>query len=228
MPGIQSRPLSGGPAGSKYRDLLTRLLAGTSADSAILGIDGEPLLVESRRPNSEVALPPSDQMPWAPFRARLITDPAIGGVWPRWCRERLITSAAISPVMDGTRRVGSIVLASTNGMSVSRVDLSAVVLAAWMAGHAYEADRHLLDLRRELSHFEPALQVGIKAGAGRNSRAGFRELARAMGSSLDATYCRLASMEDGGAIRIHAAAGRRAASQHQGEAADDAAPPALC
>ena len=193
---------------AKYRELLARLLVGTAADSAYLRIHGGSLEVAVHKGTRSPFHEP-ERLLRPPARPRLIARTATGGGWSAWCRARGIKSAAIAPVVDGRRPVGMMVLASTGDTALGQADLSGLVLGAWMAGQALESEQRLAGLWKQLTEVQPRLKLSDSLAQASETGTNFGDIARAIGSSVEATYCRLASLDESGRLRIHATAGSR-------------------
>ncbi|HEV3235125.1 MAG TPA: ATP-binding protein [Candidatus Dormibacteraeota bacterium] len=194
---------------AKYSELLNRLLAGTAADSAYLQIDGALSAGVGASTGPDSPFREGSRLPPTPSRPRLITSTSTGGGWPGWCRSHGITSAGIAPVLQGRRAVGTMLLASTGEARLGQADLSALALGAWMAAQAFESDQRLAGLWKQLIDVQPRLKLSASLGQTSQSGANFPDIARAIGSSVEATYCRLASLDGSGRFQIHATAGSR-------------------
>ncbi|HEV1996861.1 MAG TPA: histidine kinase, partial [Candidatus Dormibacteraeota bacterium] len=218
-PGVQQAPVAllQRPTGARpddgllteYGELLNRLLAGTAGDSAYLRILRPRVIEVAATTGSGAPFRETLRLPRPPGRPRLITSTATGGGWPAWCRARGITSAAIAPVLQGSWAVGTMVLASTGAARLSQVDLSGLALGAWMAAQAFESDQRMASLSKQLTEVQPRLKLIAALARASETGMNFPDLATAIGSSVEATYCRLASLDGSGRFQIHATAGSR-------------------
>jgi signal transduction histidine kinase len=190
--------------------LLEKLMEGTSADIAWLLRAGKVLAVAPRGGETDlVASCRLVDLPRPPLRPMLVDGVDGAEPWARWCAARGLRSCAVAPVVSAQDRIGAIVLASRNEGALDSRDLAHLEMAAWLAARGWEADERVDALRRQFADVYPLLRRALPLDRAMKAPPGFRSLARAIGGSLDATYCRIASTTSDGRLLIQASAGHR-------------------
>jgi signal transduction histidine kinase len=199
---------------STLEALLEKLVGGSSADIAWLLRSGKVLAASPQVDASEVVARSSlVDLPRPPLRPILV-DVADGTEpWATWCAERGLRSCAVAPVVSAQDRIGAIVLASRKEGVLDSRDLSHVEMAAWLAARGWESDERVDALRRQFADVYPLLRRALPLDRAMKAPPGFASLARAIGGSLDATYCRIASATSDGWLVIQASAGHRPPQQ---------------
>jgi signal transduction histidine kinase len=197
-------------ASSTLVALLEKLMEGASADIAWLLRSGKVLAVAPRGHESDlVARCRLVDLPRPPLRPMLVDTAAGAEPWARWCAARGLRSCAVAPVVSAQDRIGAIVLASHRAGALASRDLGNLEMAAWLAARGWESDERVDALRRQFADVYPVLRRALPLDRAMKAPPGFRSLARAIGSSLDATYCRIASSTSDGGLLIQASAGHR-------------------
>lgn len=201
-------------ASSTLVALLEKLIEGSSAEIAWLLRSGKVLAVAPRGGESDVvARRRLVGLPRPPLGPMLV-DAADGAEpWARWCAERGLRSCAVAPVVSAHDRIGAIMLASRDEGVLDSRDLSHLEMAAWLAARGWESDERVDALRRQFADVYPLLRRALSLDRAMKAPPGFRSLARAIGGSLDATYCRIASSTSDGRLVIQASAGHRPPQQ---------------
>jgi signal transduction histidine kinase len=194
--------------------LLEKLMQGSRAELAWLLRSGTVLAVAPHGYESDVVgrrrLVDHPRPPLEP----LLVDFADGAhPWAIWCTERGLRSCAVAPVVSAQDRIGAIVLASREAGVLDSSDLSRLEMAAWLAARGWESDERVDALRRQFADVYPLLRRALPLDRAMKAPPGFRSLARAIGRSLDATYCRIASTTLDGRLVIQASAGHRPPQQ---------------
>jgi signal transduction histidine kinase len=197
-------------ASSTLVALLEKLMEGASADIAWLLRSGKVLAVAPRGGESDlVARCRLVDLPRPPLRPVLVDTADGAEPWARWCAARGLRSCAVAPVVSAQDRIGAIVLASHRAGALDSRDLANLEMAAWLAARGWESDERVDALRRQFADVYPLLRRALPLDRAMKAPPGFRSLARAIGGSLDATYCRIASSTSDGGLLIQASAGHR-------------------
>jgi signal transduction histidine kinase len=202
--------VAGDNASSTLAALLEKLMEGSSAEIAWLLRSGRILAVAHRGGEDDlVSRCRLVDLPRPPLGPMLV-DVADGtDAWARWCAERGLHSCAVAPVVSAQDRIGAIVLASRQAEVLDPRDLPHLEMAAWLAARGWESDERVDALRRQFADVYPLLRRALPLDRAMKAPPGFQSLARAIGGSLDATYCRIASSTPDGRLVIEASAGHR-------------------
>jgi signal transduction histidine kinase len=194
-------------APSIYEQLLRRALDGSAADAAfLLWADGASPVVQY----AEAASPDRGIMPSAldpPEAPQLIGagDPEPMGTW---CRANGVLSGAVAPVVSSSgRALGAIVLVSAVPGACTQQELARADMAAWLAAHALEVDRREGGQSKH-EDAQALLNGPLRVDRALQGRPTFASLARVIGTTLEVSFCRLASLDPDGRLTIHASVGR--------------------
>ena len=218
------KALASNNASSAPVALLEKLMAGSSAEIAFLLRSGKLLAVAPRGSDSDlVARCRLVDLPRPPLGPMLVDVADGADPWAQWCAERGLRSCAVAPVISAQDRIGAIVLASRQERVLDSGDLSHLEMAAWLASRGWESDERVDALRRQFADVYPLLRRALPLDRAMKAPPGFRSLARAIGTSLDATYCRIASSTSDGRLIVQASAGHRPPERQirQGTPLDD-------
>ncbi|HXO67265.1 MAG TPA: GAF domain-containing protein, partial [Candidatus Dormibacteraeota bacterium] len=218
------KALASNNASSAPVALLEKLMAGSSAEIAFLLRSGKLLAVAPRGSDSDlVARCRLVDLPRPPLGPMLVDVADGADPWAQWCAERGLRSCAVAPVISAQDRIGAIVLASRQEGVLDSGDLSHLEMAAWLASRGWESDERVDALRRQFADVYPLLRRALPLDRAMKAPPGFRSLARAIGTSLDATYCRIASSTSDGRLIVQASAGHRPPERQirQGTPLDD-------
>jgi signal transduction histidine kinase len=192
---------------SIYEQLLRRALAGSAADAAfLLWSEGSPPVAQdSSDADAAPGFVPSEL---EPPEAPLLIGPGDPDPLGLWCRANGVLSAAIAPVVSSSgRRLGTVALVSATHDGCSDQELARADMAAWLAAHALEVDRREGgQTKHEDAH--ALLNGPLRIDRALQGRPTFGSLARAIGTTLEVSFCRLASLDADGLLTIHATAGR--------------------
>jgi signal transduction histidine kinase len=188
---------------SIYEQLLRRAIDGSAAEVAfLLWADGPPVAV------SRLESAPAAPSPLDPPEAALLIGPSDPEPLGTWCRANGVLSAAVAPVVSPSgRRLGAIALVSAASGACTKEELARADMAAWLAGHALEVDRREGgQTKHEDVHV--LLNGPLRIDRVLQGRPTFASLARTIGTTLEVSFCRLASLDPDGRLTIHATAGR--------------------
>jgi signal transduction histidine kinase len=202
-----------GRAGQSFApaDVLVGAILETSA--ADLGwlawLDGSVPVVLRREASSPIE--PSDiaEFPDPPGEPLVVDAEIAHGPWGRWCRVRGIQSSVVVPVLLRGRVVGTMGLASSTAGTLGSNDLSQLALVSPLAVQARTDEARLTQQRRLFAEVSRSLDTALALDRAIQQPPTYRELARAVGDSLDATYCLIAIRDSRGALTVRAAAGHR-------------------
>jgi len=141
----------------------------------------------------------------------LVIDAAIApGPWERWCQVRGIQSCVLVPVLAGGRAVGTMGLASSRVGALGASDVQQLALVSSLAVHTRTYEARLAGQRRLFAEVSPTLENALALDRAVRHPSTYRQIARAVGDSIDASYCLIAIQDSKGALTLRAAAGQRA------------------
>jgi signal transduction histidine kinase len=131
------------------------------------------------------------------------------GPWALWCRARGILSCAITPIYARGRVVGVIGLASCRTGAVADSDIEGLQLVSSLAVQARRYEARLAGVRRMFEEVSQTLENALALDRALRMPPTYREIARSVGESLDATYCQIAVHDARGALTIRGLGGHR-------------------
>ena len=132
------------------------------------------------------------------------------GSWEYWCRVRGIQSCVIVPVLARGRTVGTMGLASSRVNALGASDVRQLALVSSLAVHTRTYETRLAGQRRLFAEVSPTLENALALDRAVRHPPTYRQIARAVGDSIDASYCLIAIQDSKGALTLRAAAGQRA------------------
>jgi len=193
-----------------YQVLVDALLEPSPADLAWLAWqDGSDSVVVARDRMSPLHPSAIGEFPEPPRSALTISRAARAGAWALWCRSRGILSCIVVPVRREGEIVGTIGLASCSAGALDDFDSERVQLGASLAIQARSDELRLGMLRRLFDEVGRALENALALDRALRLPPTYREIARSVGESLDASYCQIATIDARQAITIRAAGGHR-------------------
>src|SRR2546426_9346599 len=200
-----------GNVSSPYEELVSSLLEGSGADLGWLGWRDSPGGVVVRRPGLWL-LPPSSiaDFPEPPLDPLWVVDGGLSaGSWPLWCRARGIRSCLVVPVRQENEIVGTIGLASCQVGVLDSFGIQRLQLGAAFALQTRNDELRLTSLRRLFDEVSRTLENTLAVDRALRFPPTYREIARSIGESLDATYCQIAIRDARQVLTIRAAGGHR-------------------
>src|SRR6184192_3332751 len=193
-----------------HQILVEALLEPSSADLAWLAWeDGSQSVVVARDRMSPLHPSTIGEFPEPPRSPLTINRASRSGAWALWCRSRGILSATVVPVRQKNEIVGTIGLASCTAGSLDDSDLQRVQLGASLAIQARSHELRLSSLRRMFDEVSRTLENALALDRALRLPPTYREIARSVGESLDASYCQIAVRDARQAITIRAGGGHR-------------------
>jgi signal transduction histidine kinase len=193
-----------------YQVLVEALLEPSSADLAWLAWeDGSESVVVARDRMSPLQPSAIGEFPEPPRSPMTINRASRTGAWALWCRSRGILSSTVVPVRQRNEIVGTIGLASCSAGSLDDSDLQRVQLGASLAIQARSHERRLSSLRRMFDEVRGTLENALALDRALRLPPTYREIARSVGESLDASYCQIAIRDARQSITIRAGGGHR-------------------
>jgi signal transduction histidine kinase len=145
-----------------------------------------------------------------PPRESVVIDRGKGaGSWALWCRARGILSCAISPIYARGKVVGVLGLASCRAGALAGFDVDRLQLVSSLAVHARTYEARLAGVRRMFDEVSHTLENALALDRALRLPPTYREIARSVGGSLDATYCEIAIHDAKDALTIRGLGGRR-------------------
>ena len=202
---------SAGEVSSPYEDLVSSLLEGSGADLGWLAWRDNAEGVVVRRQGISV-LPPSTiaDFPDPPLDALRVVDGGLWtGPWELWCRDRGILSCLVVPVRHESKILGMIGLASCRAGALDDLGIQRLQLGAQLAIQTRRDELRLTSLRRLFDEVSRTLENALAVDRALRFPPTYREIARAVGESLDATYCQIAIRDARQVLTIRAAGGHR-------------------
>ena len=202
---------SAGEVSSPYEDLVSSLLEGSGADLGWLAWRDNAEGVVVRRQGISV-LPPSTiaDFPDPPLDALRVVDGGLwAGPWGLWCRDRGILSCLVVPVRQESEILGTIGVASCSAAALDDLGIQRLQLGAQLAIQTRRDELRLTSLRRLFDEVSRTLENALAVDRALRFPPTYREIARAVGESLDATYCQIAIRDARQVLTIRAAGGHR-------------------
>jgi signal transduction histidine kinase len=204
------REVSAKPAYSPDEVLVATILKRSDADVGWLawgdGKDAVDLPGKSRSFLSPAAI---GEFPDPPREPQIIGRGSGDGPWALWCRGRGILSCAIAPIHARGKVVGVIGLASCHAGALADYDIDRLQLVSSLAVHARTYEARLSGLRRMFDEVSHTLENALALDRALRLPPTYREIARSVGESLDATYCQIAIRDAKDAVTIRGFGGRR-------------------
>src|SRR2546427_10753770 len=200
-----------GNVSSPYEDLVSSLLQGSDADLGWLAWRDSAGGVVVRRPGIYL-LPPSTiaDFPDPPLDPLRVVDGGLwAGPWPLWCWARGILSCLVVPVRQENEIVGTIGLARCRAGALDNFGVQRLQLGASLAIQTRNDELRLTSLRRLFDEVSRTLENALAVDRALRFPPTYREIARAVGESLDATYCQIAIRDARQVLTIRAAGGHR-------------------
>jgi signal transduction histidine kinase len=209
--GLSPTDGKGKPEYSPDEILVTAILERSDADVGWLAWgDGKDAVVVPQVARSFLDPSAIGEFPDPP-RESLVIDRGKGaGPWAPWCRARGILSCAITPIFGRGRVVGVIGLASCRDGALADYDVDRLQLAATLAVHARTYEARLAGVRRMFDEVSRTLENALALDRALRLPPTYREIANAVGESLDATYCQIAIHDAKDALTIRGQGGHRA------------------
>ena len=193
-----------------YQALVEALLEQSSADLAWLSWeDGSESVVIARDRMSPLQPSSIGEFPEPPRSPMTINPATRTGAWALWCRSRGILSSIVVPVRQRNAIVGTIGLASSTIGALDDADRQRVQLGASLAIQARRHEVRLSSLRRMFNEVSRTLEHALALDRALRLPPTYREIARSLGESLDASYCQIAIRDARQAITIRAGGGHR-------------------
>src|SRR5439155_19823328 len=126
-----------------------------------------------------------------------------------WCRARGIQSCVVVPVLARARVIGTAGLVSSTAGALGRHDVRQLELVSSLAVQARTYEARLSGQRRLFAEVSRSLENALALDRAIRQPPTYQEIARAVGESLDASYCLIAIHDSKGALTVRAAAGHR-------------------
>jgi signal transduction histidine kinase len=194
-----------------HQILLEAVLETSPADLAWLAWrDGSRGVVVARDWSSPLQPSAIDEFPEPPNKPLTLTRSSHAGTWAVWCRSRGILSCMVVPVRRGGEILGTIGLASCSAGALDGFDVKRLQLGAALAIQAHNHEVRLGSLRRLFDEVSRTLENTLALDRAMRLPPTYREIARSVAESLDATYCQIAIRDARQTVTIRAAGGHRA------------------
>jgi signal transduction histidine kinase len=171
--------------------------------------DGSAAIVVERQPGGPLHPMAIAEFPEAPQEALVLERGRGIGPWSLWCRARGIRSCMVVPVRARHKVVGTIGIASCVAGALSDDDLQRLLLVASLAVSTRHYETRLAGLRQLFDEVSRTLENALALDKALQLPPTYRDIARSVGESLDASYCQIAIRDAAGALTIRAAGGHR-------------------
>ena len=149
------------------------------------------------------------EFPDPPDEPIIIDTGAPFGPWALWCRARGIQSCVVVPVLARARVIGTAGLVSSTAGALGRHDVRQLELVSSLAVQARTYEARLSGQRRLFAEVSRSLENALALDRAIRQPPTYQEIARAVGDSVDASYCLIAIHDSKGALSVRARAGHR-------------------
>ena len=149
------------------------------------------------------------EFPDPPDEPIIIDTGAPFGPWALWCRARGIQSCVVVPVLARARVIGTAGLVSSTAGALGRHDVRQLELVSSLAVQARTYEARLSGQRRLFAEVSRSLENALALDRAIRQPPTYQEIARAVGDSLDGSYCLIAICDSQGALTIRARGGHR-------------------
>jgi len=185
------------------------LEASTAEVGWLAWLDGSAPVVLRGNGSSPIESADIAEFPDPPAEPLLIDGETAVGAWAGWGRARGIQSFVVVPVLAQGTVVGTMGLASSTTSKLGSSDVRQLTLVATLAVSARVYGQRLAGQRGLFAEVSRSLDNALALDRALRQPPTYREIARAVGESLDATYCLIAIHDSKGALTLRAAAGQR-------------------
>jgi signal transduction histidine kinase len=191
--------------------LVGAILEGSAAELGWLAwLDGPDPVVLRSEASSPIESMDIAEFPDAPAQPLVVDAGVASGTWQRWCAARGIQSCVIVPVLARGRAVGTMGLASSRPSTLGPSDVRQLASVSSLAVYTRAYETRLAGQRRLFAEVSPTLENALALDRLIRQPPTYRQIARAVGDSIDASYCLIAIQDSKGALTLRAAAGQRA------------------
>src|SRR3989442_3867727 len=149
------------------------------------------------------------EFPDPPEEPIIIDAGAPLGPWALWCRARGIQSCVVVPVVARARVIGTMGLVSSTASALGRDDARKLAMVSSLAVQARTYEARLAGQRPLFAVVSRSLVNALSLDRPVRQPPTYQEIARAVGDSVDASYCLIAIHDSKGALSIRARAGHR-------------------
>src|SRR5256886_534566 len=149
------------------------------------------------------------EFPDPPDEPIIIDAGAPLGPWALWCRARGIQSCVVVPVVARARVIGTMGLVSSTAGALGGDDARQLALVSSLAVQARTYEARLAGQRRLFAEVSRSLENALALDRAIRQPPTYQEIARAVGDSVDASYCLIAIHDSKGALSVRARAGHR-------------------
>jgi len=149
------------------------------------------------------------EFPRPPEEPFVLGEESAGHDWALWCRSRGILSCVVVPLLAGGRPVGTAGLASSARGTLGADDLRRLRLVSYLLSALRDYEGRLAGVQGLFDEINRALDRALALDRAMRIPPTYRGLARAVGASLDATYCQIAVRDSTDCLIIAGSGGRR-------------------
>jgi len=201
--------IPGGEGHSPYAAPLLGALEETHSDLGWVGWMDVASVVLVRSEGCPVDAAGVGEFPRPPEEAFVLGEGSAGSPWALWCRSRGILSCVVVPLLASGRAVGTAGLASS-AMGILGADhLHRLRLVSYLLSALRDYEDRLAGVQGLFDEINRALDRALALDRAMRIPPTYRGLARAVGASLDATYCQIAVRDSNGCLIIAGSGGRR-------------------
>jgi signal transduction histidine kinase len=149
------------------------------------------------------------EFPEPPAEPVLVESDAPDGAWTLWCRSRGILSGLIVPLVVSGRPRGTVGLASSSAGALRLDDLARLRLVSHLMGTMRDYEARLAGLQGLFDEVNRALEKALALDRAMRVPPTYRSLARAVGASLDVSYCQIAVRDANDCLTLVGSGGHR-------------------
>jgi signal transduction histidine kinase len=195
---------------SPYAAPLLGALEETAADLGwVAWTDGGARIVLARPDGCPIDPANIAEFPEPPAEPIVVEPYTPDDAWTLWCRSRGILSGLIVPLIVTGRPRGTVGLASSTAGALSMEDLGQLRLVSYLMGTMRDYEARLASLQGLFDEVNRALEKALAIDRAMRISPSYRSLARAVGASLDASYCQIAVRDTNDCLTLVGSGGRR-------------------
>jgi len=191
------------PANATRETLVRAFVERSKADLGWLAWqDGTDPVVVERLPTGPLHPSVIVEFPEPPHEPLMIERGRGSGPWALWCHGRGIRACIVVPIRSRNKIVGTIGLVSCSFDALTDDDLQRLQLLASLALSARRHEARLAGLRQLFDEVSRTLENALALDRALKLPPTYRDIARSVGESLDASDCQIAIREAEGALTV--------------------------
>ncbi len=200
----------GGESHSPYAAPLLGALEATPADLGWVSWSDHGIQLVLARPEGSPIEPANiAEFPEPPTEPVVLAAGHDAGSWAIWCRSRGILSCIVAPLMINGRAQGSVGLASSSAEALGAEHLGRLRLVSSLMTTMRDYESRLASLQGLFDEVNRVLERALAIDRAMRVPPTYPSLARAVGASLDASYCQIAVRDADDCLTVVGWGGRR-------------------